>query len=195
MRVPLYTDRLGWIHKLDHRKLILIAFLVRFIFASFYDCLVSVKGDDIIVPDSRQYSARGRFVELLFRGYGKDYLAKDAILGEAKNRNILGEIFKTDRGMLPRYRTEGNLFVYIIGVIYFIFGYFPLGVRVFNIALSLASAYFIFRIAKRHFSELTANLFLLAALFLPTQTLYSLTLSRDFLRVFVVSLILWVIYG
>jgi 4-amino-4-deoxy-L-arabinose transferase-like glycosyltransferase len=80
-------------------------------------------------------------------------------------------------------------------MIYFIFGYFPLGVRVFNILLSLTSTYFLFDIGKRQFGALTANIFLLIALFLPTQILYSITLSKDFLRVFVICLALWILYG
>jgi hypothetical protein len=42
---------------------------------------------------------------------------------------------------------------------------------------------------------MTSNLFLLVALFLPTQFIYSITLTRGFISVFIVSLLIWVVYG
>ncbi len=171
------------------------ALLARIIFASIYDVFVYIHGEDVIVPDSRLYSARGRYVELLMRGFGKEDLARDPILAEPGNSKILAGIMGFELGGWPRFWTESNVFVVIVGAIYFVFGYFPLAVRIFNIALSVISVYLLFRVATKQFGELAANMFLVIALFLPTQVFYSLTLSRDFMRVFIVALIVWVIYG
>jgi len=110
-----------------------------------------------------------------------------------------GVIFKQiiqQHESFPRIEKDENIFfAYIIGSIYFIFGYFPLGVRVFNIALSILASFFTYSIAKRQFDEMTANIVLVITLFLPTQILYSITLSKDLIRMLPVMLIMWLIYG
>ena len=169
--------------------------MIRFIFACAYDLFVTSTDRNILLPDEKFYSMRGRYVSILLNGYDKDNFTKDMLPADRTSREIFDEILRIERGRFPPLTNETNLYSYLIGVIYFIFGYFPLAVRVFNILLSIGSTYLIFRIAKRRFGELAANLFLIVALFLPTQFGYSITLSRDFVRVFVVCLTLWVIYG
>jgi len=196
MRADISLDRTGWLYKLDYRKIILIAFLARFIFAAVYDGFVSVTGNESIVPDGKFYSVRGRYIALLLSGYDAKSLPRDAVPPDKQSWYILENAIESEGGRIPiRFSDESTVFTYIIGLIYLIFGYFPLGVRVFNIALSMGSAYLLFMVAKRQFGDLVANLFLLIALFLPTQFVYSLTLTRDFIRMFVISLTLWVIYG
>ena len=97
--------------------------------------------------------------------------------------------------LFPLLEQESSVFPYIIGVIYFIFGFFPLGVRIFNIALSILASYFSYSIAKKQFNEKTANIVLVVTLFMPAQIIYSITLSRDLIRMFPVMLIMWLIYG
>jgi 4-amino-4-deoxy-L-arabinose transferase-like glycosyltransferase len=109
---------------------------------------------------------------------------------DREGRDIFFHVAEKQKGQLLPF-SESNLFSYIIGLIYFLFGYFPLSVRIFNIFLSIGGTYLLFKIAKRRFGALTANLFLLIALFLPTQTIYSVTMSKDFVRMFVICLILW----
>lgn len=196
MRADISVNRTGWLYKLDHRKIILIAFLARFIFAAMYDGFVSVTGNELLAPDGKFFSVRGRYVALLLNGYRAESFTRDMVPPDWHSQYILEDAVKTEGGRIPlRFSDESTVFTYIIGVIYFIFGHFPLGVRVFNIALSMGSTYLLFLVARRHFGDLVANLFLLVALFLPSQFVYSLTLTRDFIRMFVVSLTLWVIYG
>lgn len=195
MRADISLNRTGWLYKLDYRKVILIAFLARFIFASMYDGFVSVTRNEVLAPDGNFYSVRGRYVSLFLNGYSAESFTKDMIPPDKHSQYIFQDAIKNEGGRFPLHRDESTIFTYIIGLIYFIFGYFPLGVRVFNIALSIGSTYLMFMIARRHFGDLVANVFLLIALFLPSQFVYSLTLTRDFIRVFVVSLTLWVIYG
>ncbi len=172
-----------------------------------YDTYVSLTDRDPLLPDSKFYSIRGRYVAILLNGYNREHFTSDMVPSDPVSQDIFCDTLKNEKlyfrsgfaeANLHNFvigLNEVNLFIYIIGFIYFIFGYFPLGVRILNIFLGISSTYFLFKVAKRHFGELTANLFLLIALFLPTQFLYSCTLSRDFLRAFIVSLTLWVIYG
>lgn len=160
-----------------------------------YDSYVSVTGNEALVPDGKFYSVRGQYIALFLNGYDSKSFTRDMIPPDWQGQYVFEDAVKTEDGRFPLHGDESTIFTYIIGLIYFIFGYFPLGVRVFNIALSIGSTYLLFLVARRHFGDLVANLFLLIALFLPSQFVYSLTLTRDFIRMFVVSLTLWVIYG
>ena len=195
MRTDLSIAGIGRLKNLDYRKVIIIAFLARLIFASAYDIVVSSTGRDLLLPDSKFYSMNGRYIASLYNGYRPGSFQKNVALPDRESRIIFEDIVDRQRGGLPAVDSETNIYFYIIGFIYFIFGHFPLGVRIFNILLGIASIYFIFKIAKRQFGGLTANIFLLIALYLPTQFGYSITLSKDFIRVFAVSFVLWVIYG
>jgi len=150
---------------------------------------------DPLLPDTIFYSAYGRYVSFLLQGYDKESFSSGMVPKEAEERAIFLGAVQKEKGKFPAPVNDAYLWLYIIGAIFLIFGYFPLGARIFNICLSIASAFFLFKVARRQFGELTANLFLLVALFLPTQFGYSITLSRDFIRVFLVSFTLWVIYG
>jgi len=195
MRADISSNRLSWFYRLDYRKLILAAFLLRFIAACTYDIFVSVTDRDILFPDSKFYSTIGRYITLLLNRYDKEPYFNNIMLDDKVSRAIFIDTLERNEGHLPKIYGPNAYWFYIIGYIYFIFGYFPLGVRVFNIFLSIASTYFLFKIAKRHFGELTANLFLLIALFLPTQFGYSITFSKDFVRMFIISFALWLLYG
>ena len=195
MRTSISIDKFGWLRGLDYKKLIIAAFLFRFILASGYDIFVSVSGKDILLPDSPFYSTIGRYIALSLNGYSQDSLTKDMIPSYQFNLATFYDILINKKAYFGARLDEGIIYNYLLGIIYFIFGYFPLAVRAFNIFLSIVSTYLIFNIAKKQFGELIANIFLLIGLFLPTQVIYSVTLSRDFLRMFMVSAILWLIYG
>jgi hypothetical protein len=195
MRTDLYLDRRGWLYTLDYRKVIIIAFLVRVIAASMYDAFVLLTDRDILLPDSKFYSTQGRYIAFLLNGNTNESLTMDILPKDPVARRIFYEAAYTAGGRLPPVTNETALYIYIIGLIYLVFGYFPLGVRIFNISLSVLGAYFVFKIAKRCFGDLAANVFLLIGLFLPTQFIYSITLSKDFIRTFLVYFVLWIIFG
>lgn len=168
---------------------------MRLIFASAYDIFVGVTANDVLLPDSRFYSMSGRYISCLLNGYDRESFTKDMAPPDRLSQAIFAEIVNDGGGRPPPLKSESGIYYYVIGFIYFIFGYFPLGVRIFNIALSIAGTYFMFRIAKRQFGDIPANIFLIIALFLPTQFGYSITLSKDFIRMFMVCIVLWAIYG
>lgn len=179
---------------MDYKKIIVIAFALRVILASAYDIFVTVTDKDFLLPDSKFYSVKGRYADLLFEGYGQKSFTKDLLNSDRASQDIFIDILRSEKGKLPLDINETNIFAYIIGVIYFVFGYAAIWVRVFNICVSILSVYLLFRVAKRHFGDLAANLFLITALFLPVQLGYSITLSRDFMRVFGVSFLIWIAY-
>jgi hypothetical protein len=195
MRADISLGRDSWLYRLDCKKLIVIVFLLRLILASAYDIFFTVTGRDILLPDSNFYSVRGKYVGLLLEGYGKGSFTKDLLPDDRAGREVFIDSFQRENGGFPSGRDESTKYSYIVGGLYFLFGYNTIWIRLFNICLSVASAYLLYRVAKLCFGDLAANLFLLAALFLPTQFGYSITLSRDFLRVFIISLVLWTIYN
>jgi len=180
---------------LDARKLILIAFLFRFILASGYDIFVSVTDRDVLLPDAKFYSTKGRYITFLLNGYDEKSFTENMIPRSSESKGIFFEILAKEKGQYLSPFSQVGFYSYVVGIIYFIFGYFPLAVRVFNIILSLSSIYFFFKIGEWYFGRITANLFLLIALFLPTQLVYSITFSKDLLRMFVISLIIFTLYG
>ncbi len=180
---------------MDYKKVILIAFLVRLLFASVCDIFTTVSGSDILLPDSRFYSLNGLHRMLLLQGYDKEYFPESSLPKDRAGRDIFWKVVREYREFSDQPMNETKLYYWIIGVIYFLFGYFPFWVRFLNVSLSILCAYFVFKIAKKQFGVLAANIFLLIGLSLPTQVIYSATMSKDLIRMFFFYLILWRIYG
>lgn len=165
------------------------------ILASAYDVFFTITNNDVLVPDGKFYSIKGRYIDLVLQGYDKRSFARDLVPGDKDSQAIFLSVLKREQGSLPVIADELTVYTYLIGIIYFILGYYTIWIRVFIIFISILSVYLLFRVAKRIFGDLAANLFLILALFLPAQFGYSITMSRDFLRVFIVSLIIYVTYN
>lgn len=195
MRAHLSLDRFGWLYRLDCKKLIIIVFLLRLIVASAYDIYVTIADKDTFLPDSRFYSVRGRYVNLLLEGYDKRHIPERLLPHDRVGREIFITAVEQKIDPLPYCNTESNFFSCILGLLYYLFGYATIWARVFNICLSMLSVYLLFRVTREYFGTLAANLFLLMGLFIPTQFGYSIMLCRDLLRLFFVSVIIWVLYG
>lgn len=196
MRTDLLYDWIGRLNRLNYKKLIVAAFLLRVIFAAAYDIYVSIADKDILVPDSFYYSGCGRYASLVLEGYDMRSIPIDRLPRNAQERDVLKNMTMTHNGRFPpSFSGVSILYTNTIGFIYFLLGHYKIWARIFNITLSILGTYLLFRVAKTRFGDLAANLFLLIGLFLPTQFIYSLTLSRDLIRMFMVSLIIWGIYG
>jgi len=188
MRVDLFHDRSGWIYRLDYKRLIIIALLARIIFASFYDIYCSATGSNVLLPDSKAYSTRGRYAAYVFGGYDANRFTKNLIPEDREEADIFLDLIASRRKYSTSFFDISNLYTLFIGAVYLLFGHLTIFARFINISLSICGTYFLFLVAKRRFGALTANLFLITALFLPTQFIYSLTLAKDFIPMFVVSL-------
>lgn len=165
MRVSVCADRRGRFSRLDHRKLIIIVFLLRVILASAYDIYATLTDKDVLLPDTKFYSIKGRYVALLLDGYDGTSLTTDLVPGDRTSRDIFTEILNSEKGDFPKYKNETNLFSHIVGLGYYFFGYHTIWIRIFNICLSILSAYLLFLVAKKLFGDVTANMFLVVALF------------------------------
>jgi len=137
----------------------------------------------------------GRYIQILLNGNSAFRITDAMAPQDTHSRELLAATIARTKGGLPVVDNETGAFLYVVGAIYFLFGYFPIFVRIFNIILSISCVFFIFRIAARHFGETPAKIFLIIGLFLPTQLVYSITLSKDFTRMFLVCFVLWIIYG
>lgn len=195
MRTDISVNRFGWLYRLDYKKLIVVVFLLRLILASAYDIFVTITDNDVILPDSKFYSMKGRYIDLLLQGHNSGSFTRDLLPNDKISLQIFVDVIDIEKSELPTRFHEANIYCYIVGLIYFIFGYSTIWVRVFNICISILSVYLLFKVVKRHFGDLTANLFLLIALLLPTQSVYSITFSRDFLRLLFFSAIIWAAYN
>lgn len=170
-------------------------FLAKLICASTYDIFVFARGSDPLFPDSRFYTVTGKYVSFLINGYDNGSLISDMAPVDKYGRDIFFNAMSDGRLQKWRIYSADCQFFYLTGLVYFLFGDFSIWIRVLNIVLSIASAYLLFAIAKKHFGILAANLFLIMALFLPTLFFYSMMISKDVLRLFIVCVILWGIYG
>lgn len=148
-----------------------------------------------MLPDSKFYSVKGRYIDSVFQGYGTGFIPEDIIPSDRIGRDIFIDLLRTERGKLPSGKTESNTYSYMIGALYYALGCATIWARLLNIFISMFSVYLLFSVAKKHFGDLAANLFLVIALLLPAQFGYSITLSRDFLRVLTISVIIWVAYN
>ncbi|OGW85334.1 MAG: hypothetical protein A2987_06280 [Omnitrophica bacterium RIFCSPLOWO2_01_FULL_45_10] len=182
-------------HKLDVKKIIILALLSRLIFACIYDVFVSITGSDILLPDSAFYATIGRYMSLFLSGYDKYSIPVHALPKEPTERALFLDLLSKDNKEFFQSKNEGIIFYYIVSILYVIFGPSVIVIRIFNICISVLSTYLIYKITDKNFGELAAKMFLVVGLLLPSQVIYSITLSRDILRVFAVYLILWVLYG
>jgi len=167
--------------------------------ASIYDISVSVTGRDIFLPDSPYYIGHGQYINTVLHGFDEKKMKVYAMrLNPPTQEMFIGGIGLLEKERF-RYSVRNSqdaiVYIFIIGALYYMFGPVGIIIRIFNIFLCVVSVYFIFRIAKRKFGDLAANLFLLIALFLPTLFGYSIMICRDFLRVFMVAGMLYIIYG
>src|SRR3990167_3043226 len=118
MRADISLNRTGWLRKLDYRKIILIAFLARFICAAMYDSFVSVTGNEALAPDGKFYSVRGRYIALLLSGYDSKSFTRDMVPPDWHSQYIFEDALKTEGGRIPlRLTDESTVFTYIIGII------------------------------------------------------------------------------
>jgi len=195
MRTLLLGNSDSWIKRLDCAQLIIIAVCLRVILASGYDAYVVLTGNDPLLPDSRFYSVNGQYVAATLNKYNIAIYGNYYFPGDSVGRAIFNDAVNMNKGGLPKHFNETTVFQYIVGVMYFIFGVHTILIRLLNIALSIACTWFVFDIIRKKVREDIAVVFLAVALFLPTQVCYSITLSKDFLRAFAVTFILWGIYG
>lgn len=130
------------------------------------------------------------------RGYSKNTFTMDLIPPERDSLELFQAVMSKEEHMvLPPINTDNKLYLHLVALLFFLFGYLPLAVRLMNIAFSIGSALLLFNVGRRNFGVLASNIFLLIALFLPSQVIYSITISKDLVRTFAVSSVIFILYG
>lgn len=164
------------------------------ILACGYDIYVSLTGHDPILPDSRFYSVRGRYVDIFLQGYReREFLREHIPTNPVEEEIFVDTVHKYD-GKLPARTNDMIMHFFVVGIIYHVLGYHTIWVRLYMITISMLSVLLMSDISRRIFGRAASTLLLVTGLLIPTQFLYSITLSRDFLRVVFMSVVLWSVY-
>jgi len=142
---------------------------------ALYHLSILTGGPGELIPDSRLYSLKA--IELYKRWvFGERWILCDAP-GELKPKGL----------------------VYVLALFYWLIDYQPkLKVifelatdKMFNIALSVASAILIYQFTARTFNRYTARIAAVLAMFCPTLVLWSVTNIKEPLHIFSVAIIGW----
>lgn len=173
-------------------KLALAALLLRFCLASsYYNFFVLYLKRPLYAFDGEVYSIFGWYIALVLKGANIFMLPGSLVPNDFA---VIGGFFGTIAnfgGRLPPISQYGvGLYSYIIGILYYVFGYTPVLIRFFNSILSVLSAFLVYDIAKRSFSENVAKISFFIMLFNPSFILYSISLQRDTLVNFLILLVI-----
>jgi len=178
----------------------IVAFLLRAVLAIGYQWYVDVLNDGhALSPDESFYTAVGWYHALVFKGV-------DVLHLEDKHYEVMNpvtkELFKdmfdsyiicygtTSAGM---FKTR-QIYSFVLGVLYAIFGYSVLLSRFLNILVGLLASVTIYFIAKSAFDKKVANISFILFAFLPLQIFLSISVIRDVLIIFIISLTLLLLY-
>lgn len=179
------------IDKVFLTKLAILSFVIRITIAvPYYNILISAMKRPLYAFDGEAYSIMGWYIALILKGVNVLHLASALV---PNDYCILGGLFGTINHLAPFLPPTINygvgVYSYIIGVFYYIFGYAPLLLRVFNISISIMTAYFAYLISAEYFSKRSAKTAYVIMLFMPSFVLYSASLQRDTLVNFLILII------
>ena len=123
--------------------LIITVILKSIIMISYYHFWLLPGNRDLIGPDGEGFSQRGWYISRVLSG-NPDY-------GTPTKEFVFDRFYRVvdcyDR-QLPPFNSRGNdLFTYLIGFIYFLFGYVPLFLKFINILVSAASSVVLYLLA------------------------------------------------
>ncbi len=161
-------------------KLFIAAFIIRAALAvlNYNFGLIGVyKGADT-QPDAVIYNSNAFFIAHVLKGEvyepGEDF--KEPFITDSMFENY--EIYK---GFLPQFGIyQYNLFVYLIGFIYYLFGYSPVAVKLLNCLIGSLIPVLTFVIAKYVFrSDATARWSAIITMLFPSIVFWSVTLLKD----------------
>ncbi len=98
----------------------------------------------------------------------------------------------TQRGMIPLAHTyQVGYITYFYGMLYSLFGYYPLIINLWNITLHLLSGILVFKISKVLFDEKTGYIATTIFLFNPTLFYYTTTKVTESSYIFLICLIIY----
>ncbi|MFA5089601.1 MAG: hypothetical protein WC510_01050 [Candidatus Omnitrophota bacterium] len=173
--------------KCPDRKIIIaicgIAIIARFIFCVFnyFTAYAMGKGADL-VGDARAYSSSAQYIAEIATGEPMPTIDGN----EPKWLEFLRAHYK---GSIPSGGYRVDNFARYVGLIYSVFGYDPIAVKLINSFLSVSTCILLFFLIKDMFSAVIAKIALAISIFWPSMFLWSVTGTKDSLVIFLI--ILW----
>lgn len=170
-------------------RLIIIGLALRIILAVGYYYLYLVPGNaDILGPDGESYSQRGWYISRLLLGQNYNVVPNNSEY-IFKNYN---EILYSYKGNIPPADLyQVGIHSYFIAVLYAIYGYSPLMLRMVNSTLSILTAIMIFFLAREIFDKKIGKISMALLIFVPSCLIFSITVLRDPAIIFLLTLIVW----
>lgn len=169
--------------------IILIAFILRVILLFFYYDLHLLQGKpDILGPDGETYSQRGWYISRLMLEENP-YRIPD-------NReyafNYYGFIIEHyDQELPPIGEYQVGLYSYLIGILYTIFSYSPLMIKLINSVLSILTGVTAYFIGKEIFNSSVGKVAFTLLVFLPSTLIFSVTSLKDTSVIFLLTALIW----
>jgi hypothetical protein len=172
-------------------KLALLAFLIRAcLAAAYYNFFVMNLKMPVFAFDGEAYSIIGWYIALVLKGANMLMLPQSMIPNDyCVVGGFFGTIANFGGHLPPVYQYGITIYSYMIGLFYYIFGYAPVLLRLFNSGLSVLAAFLAYDITKRVFTEKVARIAFVIMLFNPSFVLYSISLQRDTLVNFLILLV------
>lgn len=130
---------------------------------------------DILGPDGESYQARGWYISRIANDIDPRVIPSSEQIFQSYPDMV--EYYKST---LPGWKLhQVGIFSYLIGLIYFLFGYVPLLIKFSNGLISAFTAVLVYELARELFTVRVARASLLAVMFLPSMFIFSLTAMKD----------------
>jgi hypothetical protein len=169
---------------------LLVSIGLKIAVATLYQSYLFSGGLPIFAPDGEGFSKFGWYISRVL--LGKD----PSIIPSAEhtywNYHIL--IKQALHGVLPPIGYQTGVYTYFLGLLYVLFGYSPLLGRLINVLLSAVSAFLVMRVAADQAGRRGARLAFFLVLFWPSMFLFSLSLLRDTVVVFLIVTVVWSVH-
>lgn len=159
-----------------------IAIAARFILAisNYYFSFYRGIGADL-VGDARAYSASGQYIAEVATNRPMPNLDNNEPAWVVSLRNMY-------KGVIPSVGYRVDNFAKYVGLIYSVFGYNPITVKLINSLLSVFTGVLLFFLMKDMFSVGAAKIVLVLTIFCPSIFLWSITGTKDSLTIFLMTL-------
>lgn len=170
-------------------RIIFIAFLLRMVFVIFYYSFFLTQGNpDILGPDGEVYSARGWYISRLLLEENPYKMPDSGEFVFSDHANVV-EYYRYELPPFGIYQAGIN--TYFIGILYAIFGYSPLIMKLINSALSVFTGVITYLITKEIFNSKIGKISMALLIFLPSIFIFSITTLKDTVVVFLLTAIIW----
>lgn len=172
-------------------KVILIAFILRTAFAILYYFFYLNQGyPDILGPDGGSYTQHSWYISrLLLEG-------NPFTIPNSKEHifSIYYRVVRYYNQQLPHMGDyQIGAFSYFVGILYAVFNYSPLMIRLINSVCSIFTGVIVYFIGKEIFNSKIGKVSMASFVFFPSIFIYSITALRDTIVIFLLVAIVWLL--